>query len=350
VSVHHTVIELVVSAVQAEQPNLAVIKANQDAYNNVIQTSEEFLSDQRREYEAQSARMLLAHKAHVEQMARKHQRVMDKIKAENEKMSVPQPSFEDITRSQGRLYGESLEKRILLKAKSMEEKYAAEMSKRRRKEEDLRIAEKRIEQLRVTIKQLEELVDTNPKRTLPSRSIGDSPEQHADKKSRSSDENLNQTSMAPITPSSITPSSITPSSITPSSITPSQITHAKKAEIQNTSNTHAKKAEIQKTSINPAKVVAIQSNTSSSEDESGVSSSEDASDGASSVASIPTWTPDPLNTTIFNADGGSINDSKPNRPTIYDICAPFESAPEERRTLQRRGDGTSHAGGLESEA
>jgi hypothetical protein len=207
--------------------------------------------------------MLLAHKAHEEQMAQEHQRVMDKIKAENEKMlaeasqmrqryaetiaSVPQPSFEDITRSQGRLCEESLEKRLLLKAKSMEEKYAAEMSKRRRKEEDLRIAEKRIEQLEVTIKQLEELVDANPKRALPSRSMGDSPEQHADKKSRSSDENLSQTAMAPITPSSITPSSITPS----------QITHAKKAEIQNTSNAPAKKAKIQKTSINPSKVMAI---------------------------------------------------------------------------------------------
>ncbi len=35
------------------------------------------------------------------------------------------------------------------------------------------------------------------------------------------------------------------------------------------------------------------------------------------MASIQTWTPDPLQTTIFNADRGSINDSKPNRPTIY---------------------------------
>jgi hypothetical protein len=87
-SVHHTVIELVVSAVQAEQPNLAVIKANQDAYDKVIQTSEEFLSDQRREYEAQRARMLLAHKAHEEQIAQEHQRVMDKIKAENEKIKT----------------------------------------------------------------------------------------------------------------------------------------------------------------------------------------------------------------------------------------------------------------------
>ncbi len=57
VSVHRTVIELVVSVVQAEQPNLAVIKANQDAYDKVIQSSEEFLSDQHREYEAQIARM-----------------------------------------------------------------------------------------------------------------------------------------------------------------------------------------------------------------------------------------------------------------------------------------------------
>jgi hypothetical protein len=119
--VHHTVIELVVPAVQAEQHNLAVMKAKQDAYDKVIQRSEAFLQEQRRDYETQSARkMLLAHKAQEEQRAREHQRVMEMMQAESNRMmaeasqmserytkaiaSAPDHSFEEITRSQNRLY------------------------------------------------------------------------------------------------------------------------------------------------------------------------------------------------------------------------------------------------------
>ncbi len=36
-SVHNTIIELEVSAVQAELPNAAIIKAKQDAYEKVMQ-------------------------------------------------------------------------------------------------------------------------------------------------------------------------------------------------------------------------------------------------------------------------------------------------------------------------
>jgi hypothetical protein len=146
VSVHHTVIELVVSAVQAEQPNLAVTKAKQEAYDKVIQRSEEFLQEQRQDYEAQSARMLLAHKAQEEQRTREHQRVMGMMQAESDRMmaeasqirerytkaiaSAPDPSFEEITRSQNRLYDESLERRLQLKVQSMEQRAEAEIKRR----------------------------------------------------------------------------------------------------------------------------------------------------------------------------------------------------------------------------
>ncbi len=111
-----------------EQPNIAAIKAKQDACDRAIKSSEEFLSNQKREYEAQSARMLLAHKAHEEQMALEHQRILGMMRAENEKMlaeaaqmrahfartlaSVPETSFEDVKLSQRRLYDEALEKRL----------------------------------------------------------------------------------------------------------------------------------------------------------------------------------------------------------------------------------------------
>ncbi len=155
VSVHHTVIELVVSAVQAEQPNLAVLKAKQDAYDTVIQKSEEFLQQERWDYDAQSARMLLAHKAQEEQRTREHQRVMDLMQSESDRMlteasqmreryakaiaSVPEPSFDEITRSQNRLYDESLEKRLQLKVQTMEQRAEAEIKRRKRKEDGLRL-------------------------------------------------------------------------------------------------------------------------------------------------------------------------------------------------------------------
>ncbi len=71
---------------QAERPNLAALKAKQDAYDQVIQKSEEFLQQQRRDYEAQSARMLLTHKAQEEQRVREHQRVMDMMQSESDRM------------------------------------------------------------------------------------------------------------------------------------------------------------------------------------------------------------------------------------------------------------------------
>jgi hypothetical protein len=44
VSVHNTIIELVVSAVQAELPNAAIIKTKQEAYEKVMQNNEQLLN------------------------------------------------------------------------------------------------------------------------------------------------------------------------------------------------------------------------------------------------------------------------------------------------------------------
>ncbi len=203
---------------QAEQPNLVALKAKQDAYDMVIQESEEFLQQQRRDYEAQTARMLLAHKAQEEQRAREHQRVMDMMQSESDRMlaeasqmreryaraiaSIPEPSFDEITRSQAKLYDEALEIRLQLKVQTMEQRAEAETTRRKRKEDDLRIAEQRIEQLESTIKQLEEMVEKNPKRALPARGADDSPELRSDKRSLAVD---TRPILDPVTPSSNVP-------------------------------------------------------------------------------------------------------------------------------------------------
>ncbi len=95
----------------------------------------------------------------------------------------------------------------------MESQYKAERERRMRREEDLRIAEARIADLESTIKELEDLVDDKPKRSLPERTQSDLPETQASKKSKPRGNSGPSSpsfipSSAPIIPliSSITPS------------------------------------------------------------------------------------------------------------------------------------------------
>jgi hypothetical protein len=195
----------------------------------------------------------------------------------------------------------------------MEQKFEAEEKKRRRKEEDLVSAEERIEQLEFTIRQLEELGERDPKRPLPSRNKGDSPEQHAEKKICSTDEDLTQTSKASVIPSPVIPPPITP--VEKASSVP--VKKAAEPEIQKASTVPVKKAaepEIQVSSSAPVKQEVIPKSSKTtpeveeilSSDESSGSSSSSSGKGSSvscskdSVASIPTWAPDPRDSTTHH--------------------------------------------------
>jgi hypothetical protein len=181
----------------------------------------------------------------------------------------------------------------------------------------LRLAEQRIEQLEGAIKQLEELVEKNPKRALPARGANDSPESHSDKRSRAVDTHPSLEAMASITPLACAPEVIQTSSGTPAKKAEIQMSSSapeKKAVIRMSSITPAKKAEIQTSLSTPAEKADAQSIISSSEDETGTD--DDGSNGTGSVASVPTWTPNEANSIIYTADGGCVNDLKPNRPTI----------------------------------
>jgi hypothetical protein len=76
-------------------------------------------------------------------------------------------SIDEVTLAQAAKYDDALAKRAAMKARSMESQYKSEKEKRMRREEDLRIAEARIADLESTIKELEDLVDDKPKRSLP---------------------------------------------------------------------------------------------------------------------------------------------------------------------------------------
>jgi hypothetical protein len=224
VSVHNTIIELVVSAVQAEMPNAAIIKAKQEAYEKVMQSNEQLLNRQQQEYQSQNEKLLALGQRQVQD----HQRLMDKMKAESEKMMADSAkmredyakaivlnseiSIDEVSLAQAAKYDDALAKRAAMKAKSMESQYKAEKEKRMRREEDLRIAEARIADLESTIKELEGLVDDKPKRPLPERAQSASPETQAKKSKPRGNSGPSSPSFipssAPIIPliSSITPS------------------------------------------------------------------------------------------------------------------------------------------------
>jgi hypothetical protein len=84
----------------------------------------------------------------------------------------------------------------------------------------------------------------------------------------------------------------------------------KEAVIQKPSVTPKKKAETETSPSIPSKNADAQLTTSSSEDESGTDDEESSQND--SVASIPTWTPDANDTTIFHADSGCVNQLRPN--------------------------------------
>jgi hypothetical protein len=142
VSVHNTIIELVVSAVQAEMPNAAIIKAKQEAYEKVMQSNEQLLNRQQQEYQSQNEKLL----ALGQRQAQDHQRLMDKMKAESEKMMADSAkmredyakaivlnseiSIDEVTLAQAAKYDDALAKHAAMKAKSMESQYKAEKEKR----------------------------------------------------------------------------------------------------------------------------------------------------------------------------------------------------------------------------
>jgi hypothetical protein len=310
--------------------------------------------------------MLLAHKAFEEQMALEHQRALGVMRAENERIlaeasqlrehfartmaSVPEISLEDVKRSQSILYDEFREERLILKAESMKQKYEAELKARRRKEEDLVSAEERISQLESALKRLEDLAEREPKRPHPSRSKGDSPEQHAEKKSRPTDGYPAQTSEASDFSSPAAPQPVTPAeskiqkvltvretkAAEPKTQKVSTVPERKAAEpkfekVSTVPETKAAESKTQKASTVPEKkaaeleiqkvstaqgmkaaepeiqksprahveeveeIVSSGESSGSSSDDHGEESS--ASSSKDSVASIPTWAPDPFDTT-----------------------------------------------------
>jgi hypothetical protein len=199
-------LDLVIKAAHAEMPNTTMILAKQEAYDKVIQSSEDMLAKQRQDYQAQCDRMLQEHKAQGERMAVEHQRCMEQMRKENEEMLAEaarmrqeyarsvllnhDPSIEDVTRTQTRYYDEDLEKQLSLRARIMGKRYEAEKQKRQRRDEELREAEERIEQLQKHLSQLEDIMDAKSKRALPARTQEDSPELHATKKTRTGAETL----------------------------------------------------------------------------------------------------------------------------------------------------------------
>jgi hypothetical protein len=123
-------------AVAAETPNKKLLKARQEAYEQVTTQAKELLEKQRKAYEDQCARM-----------AEEHQRCMDRMKAaESDKMleeasKVRQeyaqafllevtPTIKKIEESQAHLYYDSLSEQLEFRTRRLQSDYESEKKKR----------------------------------------------------------------------------------------------------------------------------------------------------------------------------------------------------------------------------
>jgi hypothetical protein len=174
-------------AVAAETPNKLLLKARQEAYEQVTTQAKDLLEKQRKAHEDQCARM-----------AEEHQRCMDRMKAESDKMleeasKVRQeyaqaflleepPAIKKIEESQAHLYYDSLSEQLEFRTKRLQNDYESEKKKRVRKEEDLKDAEDQITKLQEDLKRLEGILERSSKRALPLQSKNDSPEMLPSKK------------------------------------------------------------------------------------------------------------------------------------------------------------------------
>jgi hypothetical protein len=174
-------------AVAAETPNKLLLKARQDAYEQVTTQAKDLLERQRKAYEDQCARM-----------ADEHQKSMERMKAESDKMieeasKVRQeyaqaflleepPTIKKIQESQAHIYYDSLSETLHFKTQRLQNDYESEKKKRVRKEEDLKDAEEQIIKLQEDLKRLEGILERSSKRALPLRGKDDSPEMLPNKK------------------------------------------------------------------------------------------------------------------------------------------------------------------------
>jgi hypothetical protein len=110
-------------------------------------------------------------------MAEEHQRCMDRMKAESDKMleeasKVRQeyaqaflleepPTIKKIEESQAHLYYDSLSEQLEFRTLRLQNDYESEKKKRVRKEEDLKDAEDRIRKLQEDLKRLEGIMPSN---------------------------------------------------------------------------------------------------------------------------------------------------------------------------------------------
>jgi hypothetical protein len=168
-------------AVAAETPNKLLLKAREEAYELVTTQAKDLLEKQRKAYEDQCARM-----------AEEHQRCMERMKAESDKMfekasKVRQeyaqaflleepPTIRKIEESQAHIYYDSLSEQLEFRTQRLQNDYESEKKKRVRKEEDLKDAEDQITKLQEDLKRLESILERSSKRSLPLRSKDDSPE------------------------------------------------------------------------------------------------------------------------------------------------------------------------------
>jgi hypothetical protein len=175
-------------ALAAEAPNTLLLKARQEAYEQVTKQAEAQAIRQQEAYDEQQLRIAHEHEDHMTRMRQENDRMLKKAAEGRDQFarsfeSEPAPTIDAIAEAQSRHYFEALTSQMGLRAQRLKDDYESEVKRRICKEEDLKDAEAKIEMLQKHLKALENMLEASAKRSVPARGQDDFPEMHAIKRS-----------------------------------------------------------------------------------------------------------------------------------------------------------------------
>ncbi len=146
------VANVVFIALAAEAPNTLILKARQEAYEQITKQTEAQAKRQQDAYDEQHRRIALEHEDHMTRMRQENDRVLKEAAEVRDQFMrsfkiEPVPTIDAVTEAQPRHYFEDLTKQMGLRAQRLQDDYETEVKRRQRKEEDLKDAEAKIEKL-----------------------------------------------------------------------------------------------------------------------------------------------------------------------------------------------------------
>jgi hypothetical protein len=146
------VANVVFIALAAEAPNTLVLKARQEAFEQIIKQAEAQAKRQQEAYDEQQRRIALEHEDHMTRLRQENDRLLKEATEVRDQFVrsfriEPTPTVSAVVEAQSRHYYEHITSQMGLRAQRLQDDYESEVKRRKRKEEDLKDAEAKIEKL-----------------------------------------------------------------------------------------------------------------------------------------------------------------------------------------------------------